>query len=188
MYVTEKMVADIERKYGTPEIAHFRHAMMKPEFDLLLSSMKYNRAHDVTMFIQKGSCLVAIRKHMHPPGVFRAPSGGINPGEDFEKGALREAYEETGSVVRLERYILRAYATFVYAEQEVAWTTHVFTAAYLSGDLRPIDTKEIAEVRTVRLRELQGKIKAKMLASGSGGLAYRVALTDRVAEILSRNS
>ncbi|RJP14984.1 MAG: NUDIX hydrolase [Candidatus Abyssobacteria bacterium SURF_5] len=185
MYVTQEILADIERKYGVPHVAHFRHVMVKVEFDLLLRSMRYNRAHDITLFISKGRHFVAIRKHMHPEGVFRAPSGGVNPGEDFEKGALREAYEETGATVELVRYILRAQALFEYQDQQVPWVSHVFTARYISGELQPIDTKEIAEVRQVLLEELQGEIRSKMIASGSGGLAYRVALTDKVAEILS---
>jgi ADP-ribose pyrophosphatase YjhB (NUDIX family) len=188
MYVTEKTLADIQRKYGVPQQAFFRHTMVKVEFDLLLGSMKYNRAHDITLFIAKGPNWVAIRKHMHPEGVFRAPSGGVNPGEDFVEGALREAYEETGAQVELQRYILRAHVVFDYEGRQTPWVSHVFTATYLSGELRPIDTKEIAEVREVSLEELQGDIRGKMIASGSGGLAYRAALTDRVVEILKASS
>jgi len=184
MYITEKTIRRLENKYGRPETVHFRQAMIKPEFDLLVSSMKKDRAHDVTMFIFNGPLLVAIRKHMHPEGVCRAPSGGLRPGEDFEEGTLREAYEETGAEIELQRYILRAYVTFTYSGQEIPWTSHVFTATYLSGKLMPIDTKEIAEVRQVTLEELQGEIRAKMLATGSGGLAYRVALTDKVVKLL----
>ncbi len=185
MYVTEHVLADIERKYGKPQEASFRHVMVKPEFDLLIRSMRHQRAHDITLFISKGKHLIAIRKHMHPAGVFRAPSGGVNPGEDFEAGALREAYEETGTFVELERYILRAHVIFEYQGRQVPWVSHVFTARYLSGELQPIDTREIAEVRQVLLEELLGDIRTKMLSSGSGGLAYRAALTDRVAEILT---
>ena len=184
MYVTEDIVKALEDKYGKPEVAHFRHDMIEPEFALLVNSMKYNRAHDATLFIFKGSNLVTIRKHMHPNGVYRAPSGGIKPGEDFEVGTLREGYEETGAQVELQKYILRAHATFVHDGQEIAWASHVFTAKYLSGELRPIDTKEIAEVKQVSIEELQGEIRDTMLASGSGGLAYRVALTDKVMELL----
>ncbi|RJP69870.1 MAG: NUDIX hydrolase [Candidatus Abyssobacteria bacterium SURF_17] len=184
MYVTRDIVRDLELRYGEPHIAQFRQPMIRPEFELLISSMKYNRAHDVTLFIFDGPDLVVIRKHMHPDGVYRAPSGGLKPGEDFEEGTLREAYEETGAAIALERYILRAYVTFTYANQEVAWTSHVFTAKYLSGRLRPIDTKEIAEVKRVTLTELQNSIREKLLSSGSGGLAYRAALTDKVVELL----
>ena len=184
MYITEETIKRLEEKYGTPETAHFRHEMIKPEFDLVVNSLKKNRAHDVTMFIFNGSLLVTIRKHMHPEGVSRAPSGGLRPGEDFEEGALREAYEETGAKIELQRYVLRAYVTFIHAGREIPWTSHVFTATYISGELMPVDTKEIAEVKQVTLDELQGEIREKMLATGSGGLAYRVALTDKVVELL----
>lgn len=184
MYVTAEIIRRLENTYGKPEVARFRQPMIKPEFDLLLSSMKDDRAHDVTMFIFKGPLLVAIRKHMHPEGVCRAPSGGLRPGEDFEHGALREAYEETGAVIELQRYLLRAEAVFTHAGHEVPWTSHVFSARYVSGELRPIDTREIAEVMLVSLEELQGKIRERMLATGSGGLAYRVALTDKVVDVL----
>ena len=187
MYVREETLRELERKYGRPEVIHFRQAMITPEFELLLSSMKYNRAHDVTMFIFNGPRLVTIRKHMHPVGISRAPSGGLTPGEDFEKGTLREAYEETGAVIELLRYILRVHVIFTHSNREVPWTSHVFTAKYISGELKPIDTKEIAEVKEVSLEQLQGEIRNKMLATGSGGLAYRVALTDKVIELLQRN-
>ncbi|MBI5119276.1 NUDIX hydrolase [Candidatus Poribacteria bacterium] len=184
MYVTEDILKQVELKYGSPDVACFHQRMVWPEFELLVNSMKHDRAHDVTLFIFYGSELVTIRKHMHPAGVFRAPSGGLRPGEDFEEGTLREAYEETGLQVQLDRYILRAHVTFVYGEREIQWTSHVFTAKYLSGEMMPIDTKEIAEVRQVSIEELQTGIRDRLLASGSGGLAYRVALTDKVVELL----
>jgi ADP-ribose pyrophosphatase YjhB (NUDIX family) len=184
MYVSDETIADLEERYGSPEVIHLRRAMIDLEFDLLLRSMKQDRAHDVTLFIFKGSDLVAIRKHMHPEGVYRAPSGGVTPGEDFERGALREAYEETGATVELQQYILRVHVVFTHAGQEVPWTSHVFTADYVSGELKPIDTREIAEVKLVSLEELQGGIRENLLATGSGGLAYRVDLTDKVMELL----
>ncbi len=184
MYVSEETICGLESRYGEPEIVHMRQAMIEPEFELLIGSMKQDRAHDVTMFIFNGPAVVAIRKHMHPEGVYRAPSGGVMPGEDFVEGALREAYEETGAVVELQRYILRVHAVFTHSGREAPWTSHVFTARYVSGRLRPVDTEEIAEVKQVSLEELQGRIRDIMLASGSGGLAYRVALTDRTLELL----
>ncbi len=187
MYVTDDIVKELERKFGVPEVIQLRQDMFAAEFEILVKSMKYNRAHDVTMFIFKGPYLIAIRKHMHPHGVYRAPSGGLMPGEDFEKGTLREAYEETGALIELRKYILRIHVTFIHDNQEAPWTSHVFTARYLSGELRPIDTKEITEVKEVSLDELQGPIRERLLASGSGGLAYRAALTDKVVEILNHH-
>ncbi len=184
MYVTAETISNLENTYGKPEVARFRQPMIRLEFELLLNSMKNDRAHDITLFIFKGPLLVAIRKHMHPEGVCRAPSGGLRPGEDFEQGALREAYEETGAVIELQRYILRVEVVFTHVGHEVPWTSHVFSARYVSGELRPVDTKEIAEVVLISLEELQGEVRKRMLATDSGGLAYRVALTDKVVDVL----
>ena len=60
----------------------------------------------------------------------------------------------------------------------------VTLAAHVSGVLQQIDTREIAEVKPVSLEHLQGSIRDNLLATGSGGLAYKVALTDKVVELL----
>ena len=98
MYITQEVLNKIERKYGVPDILHTRYTMNRAEFDLLEWSMRNGRRHDVTLFIsnEEKDKIVVIRKPSYPKGVYRPPSGGIEPGEDFEIGARREAYEETG--------------------------------------------------------------------------------------------
>jgi 8-oxo-dGTP pyrophosphatase MutT (NUDIX family) len=160
---------------------------MRPdEFDRLRRSQKRGRNHDVTFFILIGGKVVVISKPGYPPGAYRAPSGGIAPGEDFEAGALREAREETGLDVQLDKYLLRASVRFSCGSAEVDWTTHVFTARPRSpidqSDLKlePIDRIEIKEARLVTIEELCGSIRQTLLSSGSTGLRYRAELTDLV--------
>jgi len=184
MYVTEAMIQQAEEKYGKPREVWFEFSMYPEEFRVLLASMKECRAHDVTLFILEGDSLVVIRKPSHPPGVYRAPSGGLKPGEDFESGSLREAREETGLVVVLERYLVRSHVTFVHGERRVPWVTHVFSARPVGGALGALDIREIADVRLVKLRDLATGIRAALLASHSAGLHYRAALTDVVVEEL----
>lgn len=146
------MFADIERKYGTPRELTMSFPMSPKELDMLKASMRDGRDSDVTMFIFKEDKVVVIAKPWYPEGLYRAPSGGIKPDEDLELCALREAYEETGAKIELTKYILRIHVSFTCptnpaGKQEIVeWTSHVFTARYLSGDLRPIDTREIKEV------------------------------------------
>ena len=180
MYISSEVILDLEKKFGKPEELSFVYEMTELEFGVVRGSQKHGRAHDVTLFIIKDGQIVVIKKPMYPPGAYRAPSGGIEPGEGFEEGALREAYEETGLVVSLDKYILRAKVRFSHGSDVINWTSHVFTASSIGSKLQPIDTHEIVEARFVTVDELMGSIKNELLASGSTGLRYRSELNDAV--------
>ncbi len=170
----------MERRYGLPAEIRREYEMTEREFDVVSRSRKHGRSHDVTLFIIAADSIVVIKKPMYPPGAYRAPSGGIAPGEDFEAGALREAHEETGLHVALEEYILRAFVRFTCQAEAIDWTTHVFSARPESGVLQPIDTHEIVEARLATVEELRGSIREVLLRTGSTGLRYRAELGDEV--------
>jgi len=178
MYISDEIVLELEEKYGKPQELRLSYEMNEREFEIVRGSQKHGRAHDVTLFIIKDGQIVVIKKPMYPPGAYRAPSGGINPGEPFEEGAIREAHEETGFVVSLQKYILRVKVRFSNIDRSIDWTSHVFTAHPVAGKLEPIDTHEIAEARFATVAELMGGIKDALLASGSTGLRYRSDLND----------
>jgi ADP-ribose pyrophosphatase len=180
MYITAEIIREIEERYGVPDEVRWQFEMLPREFDIVRRSQKHNRAHDVTLFIIEGEQIVVIKKPFYLPGVYRAPSGGVAPGEAFEAGALREAYEETGLEVALERYIVRALVKFTCAGEKIDWVSHVFSAHPTGGTLAPIDTHEIAEARFATIDEMLGPMREAMLASGSTGLRYRAQLQDVV--------
>ncbi len=99
----------------------------------------------------------------------------------MEEVALREAYEETGVKIKLKRYIMRIEVTFSHHKKDIIWTSHIFTARYLSGKIKPVDTKEIKEAKLMSLQELSA-LKPLLLKTGSGGLAYRAELTEKSIE------
>ena len=178
MFIGAETVRSWEVRYGTPRVHRFRHEVSAGELNMIVASQKNRRAHDVTFFIREGEDIVAIAKHNYPPGIYRAPGGGLEPGESLEAGAGREAKEETGLDIELKRYLVRAEVQFFAGEKTVDWTTHVFSARSTGGYLYARDTKEISEVRRVTLRRLQGPIRQAMLDSGRRLMAYRVWLTD----------
>lgn len=152
------------------------------------STRGQTRLHDVTVFIFRPDGQIAlIRKHGYPPGAWRAPGGGIAPGESFVDGAMREALEETGLQVTLTRYLLRVAVTFTCGEQEQPWYTHVVIAT-ADGDPATRDTKEIESVGWGSLSDLCGPVAQVMLESGSGLFTYRVALHREVARLLGRGT
>lgn len=198
MYVNGEVLKEAEMKFGTPKEVSLQYEIDEREVNLIRGSRKHDRSHDVTFFIFDGSIernregfwnarLVVIRKPTFPPGAYRAPSGGVRPGESIESGVKREAYEETGLHIEVERYLLRINATFTHGNEVEKWVTHVFSARIVGGELDPKDTREIEHAKLVTLRELQGDIREILLASGRGLFAYRVALTDASVEILRQN-
>ena len=180
MYITQKVLDRIERKYGTPKILRTQCTMNRGEFDLLKWSMRNGRRHDVTLFIsnEREDQIAVIRKPSYPEGVYRPPSGGIERGEDFEVGARREAYEETGLEIELRQYALRSHVNLAFEDEVVPWISHVFAARATGGCLEPVDKKEIAGVRWATINELRTDLLVKLQQSASPGLRYRAELQD----------
>ncbi len=170
---TEKM----EMLYGKPDCLSTTQKMTAEELAVVRASMKDGRAHDITLYIKKGDGYIFIAKPFYPPGLYRAPSGGVKPGEDFESGAKREALEETGVDIELEKYILRINVRFKSPDESLDWTSHIFTARYTGGEIEPLDKGEIREAKIVYLHEIPG-LQEMMRNSGSGGLVYRAYLTE----------
>jgi len=190
-YVTEEMIRELETRFGEPRRLRMAFEINPPEMEMLRGSKKHGRNHDLTLFIFRDHDyreFAAIAKHMFPPGAFRAPSGAANPGESLEDGALREAYEETGLRISLDRFILYIDVLFSCGPTEERWRSMVLTAFREGGELGHLDTEEIRETRWVTLQELQGPIRERLLGTGMGLFAYRVALHDAAAEEIGRLS
>lgn len=176
MHLTEEILAPIRERYGEPAILEWEGEISEREYGL--ATYDPQRVHDVTLFILNGERLALIRKHPFPQDVWRPPGGGIKPGEDFVEAVGREALEETGLRVELQRYLLEARAMFVYRLRELDWRTHVFLATTEDEEIEARDTEEIAAARWGTLEELAGPLRERLLATGRAFWRYRVALHD----------
>jgi 8-oxo-dGTP pyrophosphatase MutT (NUDIX family) len=116
MFVTADMIAKAAGKYGRPERVSFRIPVLAKEFAYIRSSQKHGRCHDTTVYIRKGDAFVVIAKPFYPPGQYRAPSGGLKPGESIGAGIAREMREETGCDVVLSRFLLVSHVTFALSD------------------------------------------------------------------------
>jgi 8-oxo-dGTP pyrophosphatase MutT (NUDIX family) len=188
MFVTDAMISEVERRFGVPQFREFEFPATKAELARIRSSQRDGRNHDVTLYIKKDGKLVVIAKHPYPPGLYRAPSGGVHPGETILEGINREALEETGCEIEILRFLLRTAVRFYDPDEpsnEVFWRSFVFTARYLSGDFQYIDHEEISGLKLADWGEFEefGRI---MRQTGSAGLHYRAALHEVVAEILGK--
>jgi ADP-ribose pyrophosphatase YjhB (NUDIX family) len=176
VHVTEAVLAPLRERYGEPvrlewegEISGREHA---------LATYNPRRMHDVTLFILNGERLALVRKPHFEPGIWRPPGGGVKEGEDFVEGVRREAHEETGLRVDLQRYLVAAEARFLYEPHDVPWHTHVFLATTRDEQLDPRDREEIAGARWGTLNELAGPLRERLLQTNRAFWRYRVALHD----------
>jgi len=178
MWVDDTMLASVRRLYGAPRELALVQEISPPERDLVLGSGLSGRSHDVTFFVFNGERLALIRKPHFAPGVWRPPGGGIHEGEDFGTGAEREALEELGVEIALERYLVRTRVVFTCQGEEIPWETHVLAASTRGETLAPLDTVEIAAARWGTVEELAGPLRQRLLATDRSLWRYRVALHD----------
>jgi 8-oxo-dGTP pyrophosphatase MutT (NUDIX family) len=182
-HVDKSVLAPLRERYGEPVRLEWEGEISGREHSL--ATYNPRRSHDVTLFILNGERLALIRKHDFEPGIWRPPGGGVKPGEDFVEGVQREALEETGLRVELQRYLVDATALFVYVPHDVPWRTHVFLATTEDEVLAPQDADEIEAARWGTLAELSGSLRTRLLATGRAFWRYRVALHDAATEALN---
>ena len=177
------MKALLRERYGEPRLLDWDGEISDVEWGV--ATYNPTRFHDVTLFIlDPTERLALIRKPHFALDVWRPPGGGVKPGEDVTEAAVREALEETGLRVVLERYLVEASVVFRNGGRELPWTTHVLLARTADTELAPNDPGEIADARWGTLEELAGPLREILLATGRAFWRYRVALHDAALQAL----
>jgi ADP-ribose pyrophosphatase YjhB (NUDIX family) len=185
MYLMEAVLAPLRERYGEPRPMRWEGEVSEQEF--ALAGYSPERRHDVTFFVfDPHGRLALIQKPSYPPDAWRPPGGGVRPGERFESGVQREAREELGVHIELERFLVSSEATFRCDGGVIDWRTHVFSAHTEAEALDPIDTHEISAARWGNTEELAGPIRAALLATGRALWRYRVALHDAALDELEQ--
>ncbi len=185
MHLTEAVLAPLRERYGEPRPLRWEGELSRQEF--ALAGRTPERRHDVTFFVfDPSGRLALIQKPSYPKGVWRPPGGGVKPGEEFERGVRREATEELGIHIELERFLVSTEATFRCEGAVLEWRTHVFSARSEETTLDPVDTREISAARWGTTEELAGPIRARLLETGRALWCYRVALHDAALAELGR--
>jgi 8-oxo-dGTP pyrophosphatase MutT (NUDIX family) len=183
MYLSEEELTQLADRFGEPTRQSFRVPASPEEIEFIKSTRRDGRYHDFTLYIFRDDKVIVNAKHFYPPGLYRAPSGGVNKGEDIISGIMREVMEETGCTIELQRFLLRTEVDFVGDSDHVKWRSFVLQAKYLAGDFRFTDHDEIREVRLAPLEQFE-QFSRLMLASERAGFHYRAALHEAVAPLL----
>ncbi|MBN4056765.1 NUDIX hydrolase [bacterium AH-315-J21] len=184
MFVTKKLTTEAEVLYGVPVDKHITAPLTEDELDFIKKTQKRGREHDVTFLIFNSAGQIAVmNKHGYPEGLFRPPSGGLDPDESFTDGIKREAYEETGLEIELEKYILRVTVDFTSETRTLRWYTHVFICKALSATITPHDTQEIREAKWAEM-SIFDEFRERVKNYKSGGIQYRRMLHEEILKLL----
>ncbi len=181
-------INEIFEKYGKTPVYEFYTKMQQWEIDLIKKVTTKGRFEDVTIFIKSGEYYAVIQKHRYAgTKIYRAPSGGIEDGEDPIQAAEREAFEETGLRVKVKKLVMVVKAKFESPSAEIIpWTSLVFLAEADGGYPHPIDTKEVFTAKFITEEELRYHVPKCMEAYNWGGLKYRAFITEKFFETIEK--
>ncbi len=183
IFIPPEAIAAWEERYGTPREWNHHQPITEHDHGIITRSQKHGRHHDITLYIERNGLIAVIAKPFYPEGLYRAPSGGLKPGESLEDGAQREAFEETGLPITLGHYLLRTNVIFQSSTLgDIEWHSHIFTATTDQAEIAHTDHDEIRESRWAEPPEFPtfGEI---MRHTENGGLHYRATLHERIAEM-----
>lgn len=108
---------------------------------------KEDRFGEVCMVIRRpsGRLLLSI-KTFYPRGAYRLPTGGIHHGEGVYEALVREAHEETGLDLEVQRFLAHiSYPALRDAAGPPLFHTFAFLLAERGGTLGAIDLSEQIE-------------------------------------------
>jgi len=148
----ERELASLGERFGRPRTVN---ASVDDSFDDPIR--KPDRYGEVAMVIRRpnGKLLLAI-KTFYPRGAHRLPTGGIHHGEGVYDALVREAHEETGLDLVVERFLARI-AYRAPGGGPPLFHTFAFLLRETGGTLGAIDESEqIEEWREVDAAELPG--------------------------------
>jgi len=137
---TAREVEELARRYGAPRRVI---APLDDSFDDPIR--KPDRFGEVCMVIRRpnGKLLLSI-KTFYPRGAYRLPTGGIHHGEPVLDALVREAHEETGLQLHIDRFLAHlAYPS--RSDPTPLFHTFAFHLTELGGTLGALDESEELE-------------------------------------------
>ncbi|MBI1802339.1 MAG: NUDIX hydrolase [Chloroflexi bacterium] len=151
-------VRRLSRQFGAP-----RRALLTLARPPLSASEHADRRAEVVLAIRRSNGRVLLHtKSFYPPGVFRLLSGGIHWDEGVEDALRREATEETGLAVEVERFV--ALVRYRANGRPLAFASYIFLLNADGPKPSVQDIKEriaaFREVKPERLRAVAQQLRS----------------------------
>ena len=154
--IDEKEVTELARRYGPLERRHYVLEVGERAFTHWREERGDSRGEVALFILHPSGTVILHTKEFYPEGIYRVPTGGIEQGEDVVTAVHREAREETGLTVTIERCLGVLEYEFRYQGETLPFVSYVFLLRENGGQLCPQDEGErITSLREVPLTELE---------------------------------
>jgi 8-oxo-dGTP pyrophosphatase MutT (NUDIX family) len=157
--IDEEEVTQLSTTYGPAQRRQVTLEVAAQTIDEWWKRMvvKANRRGEVVLAARRRDGQILLHtKRFYPQGIYRLPSGGVHPQEAVLAAVIREAHEETGLDVTLERFLATVEYEFYHEQRRVAFVSYVFLAAV--GDSPPVvqdPDEQITDFRYVMPQDLR---------------------------------
>ncbi len=139
--INPQEVKELARQYGPIERRHFSLQRGKERCEHWRRALTTRRG-EVIFAIQRPAGVILHTKHIYPPGIYRLPSGGVSWGESVLSALHREAREETGLAIEVQRFLGLVEYAFHCQEETLPFVSYVFLVRDEGGEPRPEDEEE----------------------------------------------
>jgi 8-oxo-dGTP pyrophosphatase MutT (NUDIX family) len=148
--------AALARAYGPSRHQVCQVRMQPAGLSTWLAKIERGRRAEVAMLVLRPSGgMVVQTKDFYAPGTYRIPTGGIDAGESALDAVRREAWEETGLRVEVQRFLGVLAYCLTDGDRKAPFATYVFLLRSSEGAVKVHDPGErISGVREVRPAEL----------------------------------
>ncbi len=169
--INEDELSELSARYGSGQRHQVTVDISAVAYDEWLEKMVRHpsRRGEVVLVIQRPDGRVLLHtKRFYPEAVFRLPSGGVHPDEAVLAGLTREAKEETGLNVSVDRFLGTVEYEFRNNRRRLPFVSYLFllqadTSKPLAQDsgegitgFRYVSPAELRQVAT-QLRELPSR-------------------------------
>jgi len=171
-------------RFGRPEERNYCLTVHRDAFEERHRKRGKRAAEVIFLVCRPGGKFLLHTKSFYPPGAYRVLTGGIEEGEDLVAAILREAREETGLEVSVERFLGILRYRFCWDDKETDFTSYVFLLKETGGRLAPQDSGErisgYKEVTLDEFPEIARKLEETLPSSWKAWGQFR-ALAHRFA-------
>ncbi len=188
--IDETEVSQLSAAYGPAERRQMLVEMELATFENWWEKLviRSNRRGEVVLAIRRPDEQVLLHtKSFYPQGAYRLPSGGVHPGEAVLAGAMREAKEETGLDVTVERFVGVVEYEFRHGQRRLPFVSYVFVMQASADAPVPQDPdEEISGFRYVspaEIRQVAAQLRA-LPPDWSDWGTFRAMPHDMVADAL----